>query len=225
MKFTKIDSFDDMVEANLSFLQTPRTGVFDIDAKISTPIHWGPPRRESDFIIKGLQNLCSQHRVMTMGSQPAYTRKGFRRQRGYIDGVISLPEVSLNSLAMALEKVGGLEYCLYRRIVDLEIDRDRLRLEKVMRVNVLGHPFASQWWRNGSWSSEGATFACCGEQDYWAQSMFSTLTLYERCNKYGNYLVTEDVSIIVFEVADDAFDLGVSRCCDKLQEALGLINN
>jgi len=176
-----------------------------------------------------------------MSSQPAYTHYG-RRQRGYVHAVISLPGVSLTSLGAALEKVGGLEYCLYRRINNLEIDRDRLNLERVERVNVLGHCCVSQW-RNRllepykNWVTEDVMVSCCGGRG-WGERMFSDLKKYEQFTKTilssdlktfvqvdVSYLVTEDPSIIVFDVADDSFDLGVSHCCDKLQGALELVKS
>lgn len=158
---------------------------------------------------------------MTMGSQPAYTLERDRRQRGFIGGVISLPGVSLPCLGAALDQVGGLEYCLYRRIDNLEIDRNRLSLERFEHVNVLGHCIVSQCWRDQSWSTEEGTRACCGGYD-WGEDLFCYLETYEGCNMYGSYSVTEDPSIILFDVADDSFDLRVSRCCDKLHEALDL---
>ena len=225
--FTEINCFDDMVEANLSYLREPTSDCNDIDKNVFTPTHLSPLREESQMIVDGLQKLCTRHRVMTMSSQPAYTTKGFRRQRGYIHGVLSLPGVSLTSLGEALEKVGGLEYCLYRRTrFDRSFDswEDRLNLERVERVNVLGHPIVSQWWRDQSWSTEEVTCVCCGG-DEWAEDMFCKLEAYEDCNVYGNYSVTEDPSIIVFDVADESFDLKVSHCCDKLHEALDLVKN
>ena len=52
--------------------------------------------------------------------------------------------------------------------------------------------------------------------------MFCYLETYEGCNMYGSYSVTEDPSIILFDVADDSFDLSVTHCCDKLHEAIDL---
>jgi hypothetical protein len=223
--FTEINCFDDMVEANLSYLREPTSDCNDIDKNVFTPTHLSPLREESQMIVDGLQKLCTRHRVMTMSSQPAYTTKGFRRQCGYIHGVLSLPGVPLTSLGEALEKVGGLEYCLCRRTrFDRSFDswEDRLNLERVERVNVLGHPIVSQWWRDQSWSTEEVTSSCCGGEE-WAEDMFEHLEAHEDCNEYGSYFVTEDPSIIVFSVADDSFDLGVSHCCDKLHEALDLV--
>ena len=221
--FSKINCFDDMVEANLSYLRIPTSDCNDMDDKVSSPTHFGPLRGESEMIVDGLQNLCSRHRVVTTGSQPAYTREGFRRQRGYIHGVLSLPGVPLTSLGEALEKVGGLEYCLYRRI-ESEIDRHRLSLERFEHVNVLGHSLVSQCWIDESWSTKSATTSCYGGRE-WAEDTFEYLEAHENCNVYGNYLVTEDPSIIVFDVADESFDLKVSHCCDKLHEALDLVKN
>ena len=131
--------------------------------------------------------------------------------------------IPLTSLGDALEKVGGLEYCLYRRI-ESEIDRHRLSLERFEHVNVLGHSLVSQCWIDESWSTKSATTSCYGGRE-WAEDTFEYLEAHENCNVYGNYLVTEDPSIIVFDVADESFDLKVSHCCDKLHEALDLVKN
>lgn len=185
--FENIKCFSDLVEANLKFLNGELS---------ETPLHGGPLNKESQLIIEPMRAMCSELRLITVCSQPAYV-KLMRRQRGYVhlfvqtsrDVTTIVEELSQCNLVCSAARVGSHSWG------DTELwDKSKENCD----ISQVRPPGATRW---------------TGVTDF-RPSQKSPSNCLQWFDTDG-YSPSQDTSLVMVETADDDWGYGVDHCISK----------
>ena len=193
--FDRAESFEDLVEANLKFLdgEIPRT-----------PNHAAPLNKESQLIIEPMRAMCTELRVMTVDAQPAYV-KLMRRQRGYVIAYIRI-SIDVQTIGEALSQCNLV--CYVARVGEpsskacVIVDES---LENYHEVSQTRTPGTIIW--------TGSSFFVPGRN---SPTQSGELEDFDT----AKYSPSQDKSVVLIETADADWGFGADHCILQTHSAI-----